>query len=184
MSEYPHEPTTLLEDFSSIIAHELKTPLALVVGASELALDEYGDTVPPELKRLLQMVNRNADLASLLLGRLRLARDIETGTVELSREPVDIGQLVSQTVSDLRQIILVDHEVSVTLTDTPPVQADPTAAREVVFNLPSNAAKYSGPGAPIAVSVGSENGTVSVVVRNHGTGVAPGETEAIFEKYW
>lgn len=178
------EPTSLLEDFSSIIAHELKTPLAIVVGAAELALDEYADVVPPDLERLLRMIQRNADLASLLLGRLHLARDVEAGTVELAREPVDIGQLVSQTVSDLREIILVDHEVSVTLADTPPVQADATAAREIVFNLLSNAAKYSGQGAPIEVTVGAVDGTVSVVVRNHGAGVTPGDTEAIFEKYW
>lgn len=184
MLKLPAEPASLLEDFSSIIAHELRTPLAIVVGASELALTGYADDVPPELERLLQMVKRNADLASLLLGRLCLARDVEAGTVELSLEPVDIGELVSQSVSDLREMILVDHEVNVTLADTPLVQADATAAREVVFNLLSNAAKYSSPGAPIEVTVALADGMVSVVVRNHGAGVTPGDTQAIFEKYW
>lgn len=65
-----------------------------------------------------------------------------------------------------------------------PTPADATAAREIVFDLLANAAKYSGPQAPIEVTVEAAEGMVSVVVRNHGTGVTPGNSDAIFERYW
>lgn len=180
----PDATATLLEEFAEVIAHELKTPLAIVLGAAETVLSRHEADTSEELRALLQMIQRNAELATLLLGRLSLARDIEADTVELSLETVDAGELVSESVSDLRQVILRDHPVEVTIGDTPLVRADPTAAREIVFNLLSNAAKYSADAAAIEVTVARVGGMVDVVVRNHGSGVTPGDTDAIFEKYW
>lgn len=178
------EVASLLEEFAEVIAHELRTPLAVVLGAAETALMRHVDGASPQLEELLRMIRRNAELASLLLGRLGLARDIEAGTVELHLQTVDIGQLVTESVSDLRQVILGDHPVEVTLSDAPLARADATAAREIVFNLLSNAAKYSADAAAIDVVVERDGDMVVVVVRNHGSGVTPGDTDVIFDKYW
>lgn len=167
-----------------MISHEMGTPLAVVKLAADTALRQGPDATWDERQRILQVIRRNADLATLLLGRLGLARDIEAGTVELARETVDLGALVRESVSDLREVVLSEHPVEVTVTESPSVQADPTAAREIVFNLLSNAAKYSAEGASIEVTVTAVDGDVHVIVRNHGSGVTPGDTDQIFEKYW
>jgi signal transduction histidine kinase len=173
----------MLEEFGAIIAHELATPLAIINGAAALALDDDGDTPPEQHRELLQVIRRNTELAGLLLRRIGLARDVDAGTIELSRSRVDLGLLVEESVGDLRQVVLKDHPLTITFGDAPVVWADATAAREIVFNLLSNASKYSEDDAAIEVSVNRIGQDAEVVVRNHGGGVTPGDTERIFEKF-
>ena len=174
---------SLLEEFASTVAHELATPLAVIQTASETALHLGEDASPEERRRLLDAIRRNSNLAVLLLRRLGLARDVEAGTVALTRTTVDLGRLVEESVEDLRTVVLDDHEVEVTVAASPAMEADETALREIVFNLLSNAAKYSDRHAPISVTVEVTCDTAHVAIRNHGTGVTPGDTERIFEKF-
>lgn len=178
------DPWSLLEDFASVVGHELRTPIGVVKGAAETALAHARELDPEELAALLRTVARNADLALLLVDRIGLARDVEQGTVDLAREPVDLAVLVTESVSDLAHVILDDHDVEVDAPEGVPVSGDPTALREIVFNLLSNAAKYSARDARIAVSVRRDGGEAHVVVRNHGGGVTPSETQHIFEKFF
>jgi signal transduction histidine kinase len=189
----PHHPAregqdfasspSLLEEFAAVIAHELATPLAIIGMAANLALEHDDATSGDEHHRVLEMIQRNTKLAELLLRRLALARDVETETVELDLSPVDLAQLVEESVGDLRPVVMAGHPVTVTVESTPIVRADPTAAREIVFNLLSNASKYSDEDAAIDVTVCVRDVTAVVVVRNHGSGVTPGDTSAIFEKF-
>jgi signal transduction histidine kinase len=174
---------SLLEEFAAVIAHELATPLAIIGMAANLAMEHDDATSDAEHHRVLEMIQRNTTLAELLLRRLALARDVEAETVELDLSSVDLAKLVQESVGDLRQVVMADHPVTVTLEATPVVTADATAAREIVFNLLSNASKYSDEGAAIDVTVCVRDATAVVVVRNHGSGVTPGDTGAIFEKF-
>jgi two-component system, OmpR family, sensor kinase len=179
----PSPAPSLLEEFASTVAHELATPLAVIQTATETALHLGDDIGAEEQRRLLEMIRRNSNLAVLLLRRLGLARDVEAGTVTLDLGTVDLAQLVAESVDDLRTVVLDGHQVEVIVTDTPTIVADETALREIVFNLLSNAAKYSGHHAPIEVAIDTTDHTARVAVRNHGSGVTPGHTEHIFEKF-
>lgn len=173
-----------LEEFVALVAHEVRTPLTVVKGAVD-TLTRLGDEATPEERReFTAMIGRNVDLAVLLMDRLSLARDVEQGQVALSKQHVDLALLVRQSVSDLRYAVLADHPVTVNADDEVSIEADPTAAREIVFNILSNAAKYSASEAPIDVAVDRADKTATVVVRNHGRGVAPGDTDLIFDKYF
>jgi signal transduction histidine kinase len=174
---------SLLEEFGAVIAHELATPLAIIDMAAHLALEHDAATPAAEHREVLEMIQRNTKLAELLLRRLALARDVEADTVALDLSSVDLAQLVKESVGDLRQAIMAEHPVTVTVESSPVIRADPTAAREIVFNLLSNASKYSDELAAIDVTVGVHGSVAQVVVRNHGSGVTPGDTGAIFEKF-
>jgi signal transduction histidine kinase len=174
---------TLLEEFGAVIAHELATPLAIISTAANLAMQHDATTSDVEHHRILEMIQRNTKLAELLLRRLALARDVEAETVELDLSPVDLARLVQESVGDLRQVVMAGHPVTVNVEAAPIIMADPTAAREIVFNLLSNASKYSDEAAPIDVTVRVVGPAAEVVVRNHGSGVTPGDTAAIFEKF-
>jgi signal transduction histidine kinase len=182
MADFASQPS-LLEEFGAVIAHELATPLAIIDMAASLALDHGPETSAAEHRGVLEMIQRNTQLADLLLRRLSLARDVEAGTVELSCSAVDLAVLVRESVGDLRQVVLSEHPVTVTVTASPLITADPTATREIVFNLLSNAAKYSEHDAAIDVTVTTSGPCAEVIVRNHGSGVTPGDTQAIFEKF-
>lgn len=181
--EAPEGLGTLLEDFAATIAHELRTPLAVVELAAETALLRADDLSHDDLEVLLRTIQRNSRLAALLLGRLGLARQVEAGDVPLQVECVDIALLVRQSLGDLGDVLLRDHPTTLGGVDELLVAADPTALREVVFNLLSNAAKYSEDGAAIQVDVRPSEGGVCVRVRDHGDGVAPEHAARIFGKY-
>jgi two-component system, OmpR family, sensor histidine kinase MtrB len=191
--EVPHHATaeradfasapSLLEQFGAVIAHELATPLAIIDMAAKRALQHDVATPEAERRRILEMIQRNTKLAEMLLHRLALARHVEADTVDLDLSSVDLAQLVEESVGDLRQAIMSGHPVSVTVESSPVIMADATAAREIVFNLLSNASKYSARGAAIEVTVRVRGATAEVVVRDHGSGVTPGDTGAIFEKF-
>ena len=194
MTDQHHVPTetgetpppagpSLLEEFASTVAHELATPLAVIQTATETAIHLGGEVGADEQRRLLDVIRRNSNLAVLLLRRLGLARDVEAGTVALTLERVDLARLVAESTDDLRTVVLEEHAVDVLVNDEPKIEADETALREIVFNLLSNAAKYSGSHAPIEVAIGTDDHVAYVVVRNHGSGVTPGDTEHIFEKF-
>jgi signal transduction histidine kinase len=187
----PPRPTSLtshlpdqsvLEEFAGVIAHELATPLAIIDAASEIALGHGADTSPDEHRAMLEMIRRNTKLAELLLGRLGLARDVEAGEVSLDVVPsisaAGPGVGPRSQPGAARQASR-DRRRQRRRGDP----RRPHGAREIVFNLLSNAAKYSAKGAHIEVSVGVGDGTAMVVVRNHGSGVTPGDTERVFEKY-
>ena len=179
----PSPGTSQLEEFASIVTHELATPLAVIQMATETSLHLGDNVAAGEQRRLLEVIRRNSRLAVLLLRRLDLARDVEAGTVTLDLGTVDLAQLVTESVDDLRTIALDGHQVEVIVADAPTIVADETALREIVLNLMTNAAKYSGPHAAIEVAVDTTDNTARVAVRNHGSGVTPGHTEHIFEKY-
>jgi two-component system, OmpR family, sensor kinase len=178
---------TELEEFISLVAHEVRSPLAVVrVATTMLAeVERKGlHTQPEERRALLEMITRNVDLALLLMDRMSLARSVEADTVELAKETIDLVTLVRESVSDLVLAVLHDHPVELVTVATLPVEADPTAAREIVFNLMANAAKYSAAESPITVALDRHVDRARMVVRNHGGGVTPGDTERIFEKFF
>jgi signal transduction histidine kinase len=178
------EPLDLLEEFAAVIAHELNTPLSIIrMAAGSVIEAETSGLSAEQQRKLLEMILRNSDLAIHLVGRLGLAREIEAGTVVLLLDDVDLGALIKETVEDLRHGLTGRHDVHVDVRTSPVVQADTTAIREIVFNLVSNAAKYSAPEAPIELTVDVRDGDVVVVVRNHGSGVTPGHDEDIFDKF-
>lgn len=174
---------SVLEEFASVVTHELCAPLAIVKGAAETAREQLGSMSVEEHAGHLDMIVRNGDLALLLLERVGLARDIDQATVDLSKEETDLAELVRETVFDLQTVRLFEHPTEVSAPDRVVVQADPTAAREIVFNLLSNATKYSAEGAPIEVTVTTVDSVAQIVVRNHGGGVTPGDSERIFNKF-
>lgn len=181
------EPTddvwSLLEDFAATIAHELRTPLAVVETAAETVLERRDELEPDQLAEMLRSIQRNSKLATLLLGRLGLAREVEAGNVALWPEQVDLVAITGETLSDLNDVLLRDHPTEIHADGPLTIEADATAIREIVFNLLSNAAKYSDPGARIEVAVERHSEEVQVIVRNHGSGVTPGDTDRIFGKY-
>ncbi len=174
---------SVLEEFASVVSHELRTPLSVVKSAAETARVRLGSLSQEQHAEFLDMIVRNGDLALLLLERIGLARDIDQGTVALSKEEIDLAELVRESVSDLSTVLLSDHPTEVSAPDRVLLQADPTAAREIVFNLLSNAAKYSAEEAPIEITVSGVGAVAHVAIRNHGGGVTPGDTERIFEKF-
>lgn len=171
----------------SLLRHELLTPLGVIEGFAGL-LDprERGDApTPDELPTAIAAIRRNVNLAVLLVTRLHGAEHVTSNVpLHLEREPIDVVPLVAETISDLRGTVLAHHP---TVVDHPDVEVnvevDPSRIRQILFNLLSNAAKYSDGGTTIRVQVRPANETVEVAVTDQGEGIAPADIEDAFRPF-
>jgi signal transduction histidine kinase/DNA-binding response OmpR family regulator len=165
--------------FFSNISHEFRTPLTLMLGPLEDAL-ESGSLGPEELRR----VHRNALRLLKLVNSLLDFSRIEAGRVQASFEKTDLAVATTDLVSQFRAAI---ERAGLRLTVTCDSIAEPTYVdrdlwEKIVLNLVSNAFKFTFDG-EIAVSLTSHGDHVELAVRDTGIGVAPHELPRLFERF-
>jgi len=167
----------------AITAHDLRTPLAIILGFAQ-TLTDFGDRIDPaEQAQLLQrIVSNTRRLSEFVENLLQFAR-IESGELEVAQDPVDLGALVQRTVAEL-----ASHEPArpyhVDVEDgLPVVLADEPRQWQILLNLLSNAAKHSDPEAPIRVSVARRGDVVEVAVADEGPGIPAAELPKLFGKF-
>ena len=167
----------------SAISHDLRTPLAAIVGASS-SLVQDDDKLDNQARHELSLAIydeaiRMAGLANNLLDMARL----EAGAVVLNRQWQPLEEVVGGTLAGLGTR-LVQHPVTVKLPhDLPLVEIDSQMIERVFANLLENAVKYTPPGTPIEISAASERNELVVTVSDKGRGIPAGEEQRIFEKF-
>src|SRR5581483_5665580 len=134
--------------FFSQISHEMKTPLNVIVGCTSLLLGGHYGELSEEAKEVLSRTKVNAKELSLMIGDLLSLSKIEEGKTAVSPEKVDLAPLLAGIVEDTR-ILLGEKPIAVSIrTDPglPRIESDPAKLKEVLWNLLSNAAKYTSEG--------------------------------------
>lgn len=172
-----------LRRFTADASHELRTPLSVIRGIGELGLGET--RTPAEYKEAMGSMLEEVDrLTRLVDTLLRLSRG-DAGTVRLSREVFDLGDLARDVASSLS--LLADERqqrLDVVATAGTRVSADRLVLRDAVTNLVDNAIKYSPTGSTIRLHVdgGPERATLSV--SDEGAGIAAEHRERIFDRFY
>lgn len=168
-------------DFVSIVSHEFRTPLTGIRGFSEMIRDD--DLTPAEVREYAANINTDAQrLSRMITDMLDLDR-MESGRMELAREPVEVNRIMAEVADRVRPNAPA-HPLTLDLgTDLPLVVGDADKITQVVTNLLSNAVKYSPDGGPITVTTRAEAGRVHVSVRDHGLGIPKEAHETVFERY-
>jgi two-component system sensor histidine kinase KdpD len=166
------------------ISHDLRTPLAAIMGAvSSLRAnpDKYGEAAREELLATLQdEAERLTRFVANLLDMTRL----ESGAIELTLEPSDIGDIIGAA---LRRAggVLAQHRVDVEIEPgLPMLRLDPVLFEQVLFNLLDNAAKYSPLHSRIRVRATRDGELVEIEIVDEGPGIPPAELERVFDKFY
>ncbi len=172
------------DELASVVAHELNTPLAVISSAASLLeRDPDREQDPDEAQAILDTIRRNVELAQLVVEGMR-GRHVDGRDLQLERQPTELTELARHTISDLAGNVLADHDPQVEGDRAVVAQVDPLRVRQILFNLLSNAAKFSPPGREIRVVVSAvDDGKARILVRDRGHGVAPGDVERIFDKW-
>jgi PAS domain S-box-containing protein len=181
------EAVAARQDFLSVAAHELKTPITGIVTSTDLALRQVDRPAGPDLDRLrqvLQVLDRQTSKFADLVAQLLDISRIEAGRLVLAREPTDLARLVEDVAA--RKRLEVDQR-TITVHSPPSVPAvvDPVRVEQVLTNLLSNAVKYSPGGGPIDVEVSTpEPDAVSIAVRDRGIGIPVEHRARLFDRFY
>jgi PAS domain S-box-containing protein len=172
----------LKSGFLQAVSHDLRTPLASVLGIALTLQRGRGQLTTADADDLLGRLTGNArKLDRILTGLLDLDR-LDRGIVELRRERVDLARLVAGVVKEAREELLNGHPVSLELL---PVQvlADAAKVERIVENLLANAARHTDPGTPIWVRVEQRERGALLCVDDAGPGVPAEQRESIFRPF-
>jgi two-component system sensor histidine kinase KdpD len=182
-SELAAESERLRNALLASISHDLRTPLASIVGASSSLLERGAQVSETDRAELLGAIHEEAQrMAGLIDNVLDMAR-IQAGAASLNLQWQPLEELVGATLKRLERR-LAAHRVAVHIPDDVPlVYADGVLIGQVLANLLDNAAKYTPPGTQISISAEAGANEVRVAVADEGPGLPPGEEKRIFEKF-
>jgi PAS domain S-box-containing protein len=174
------------EEFLSVAAHELRTPITSLKGFTELSLrqlDRQGPLDLPRLRNALQVAHRQADKVAHLIDQLLEISRLRRGKLVLDRAPADLVELVQETVN-AAQVHTRQHTLTVQAPPDLIASVDAVRLEQVLTNLLDNAIKFSPHGGAIEVEVARpEEQTARISVRDHGLGIPVEERPHIFEQF-
>jgi len=166
------------------ISHDLKTPLASVLGAASTMRDLAGGLSDTEKRDLLATVIDESERLNRFIANLLDMTKLESGAIVPNTALHDISEIVGSALRRASKI-LSRHKVSLDLdADLPMLELDAVLFEQVIFNLLDNAAKYSPPETTISIRSTRDANSVSLQVADEGEGIPPGELESIFDKFY
>lgn len=173
-------------DILGIVAHDLKNPLAVILGRTEM-LSDLLSIDPPQIepaRSQIEHVRLTARRLTEMVDILIADAMSDALDIRLRQQPLDLAALVDEAASANRplaerkgQRILVRSPVTVNAT------GDHARLREAVDNLVSNAIKYSPPGTGIDISLERRDGEASIKVKDHGAGLSPEDMSRLFGRF-
>jgi signal transduction histidine kinase len=172
----------LKDEFVSAVSHELRTPLTSISGYAELLrLDEKN----PERRRYLDIVERNAERLISLVSDVLFAARLQDGRLQLIVEPVDLQQLIVHAADAARPRAASTGVELVVRADEPlGVEGEPERLGQLLDNLVSNAIKFTPDGGRVSITGARDGDLVRVEVSDTGIGIAPEESERLFERFF
>jgi signal transduction histidine kinase len=172
-------------EFLASMSHELRTPLNAVIGFSEVLLDRlFGELNEKQADYITDIHTSGRHLLSLINDILDLSK-IEAGRMELQLSTVVLADVIESSVALMRERA-TRNGISLRLDVDPSAGAavaDERKLKQVLFNLLTNALKFTDSGGHVEVSARGEAGSVVVSVRDDGTGIALADQARIFEEF-
>ncbi|HEX5469034.1 MAG TPA: ATP-binding protein [Gaiellaceae bacterium] len=164
-------------------SHELRTPLASVYGGAQTLLHR-SSLGAAERERLLHVMVAEAERLRAVVDSILTASSLEAGAFELALEATSAAVIVEEAVQRARERARREARIAFEHVEAPLARADPERLRQVLDNLLDNALKFSPEVAEILVSVTSSEGRVQIAVSDRGIGIAPEESERVFERFY
>jgi len=164
------------------IAHELKTPLAILQGHLESMLDGVEQPEPDKLFSMQEEVMR----LTRLVGDLRDLSLAQVHQLELHLQPMDLGEKTERAAEMLEPLLEEKnlHFVKELAPDLPLRQLDPDRLNQILYNLITNAIRYTTPGTAILLKTEAAGENVRLLIADEGPGIAPEDLPHVFEQFY
>ncbi|MET4171914.1 two-component system sensor histidine kinase KdpD [Bradyrhizobium sp. LA6.1] len=166
------------------ISHDLKTPLASVLGAASTMRDLAGALSDTEKRDLLATVIDESERLNRFIANLLDMTKLESGAIVPNAALHDLGEIVGSALRRASKILTAHRVELVLAADLPMLQLDAVLFEQVLFNLLDNAAKYSLPDTAISIRSRREGNQVVLEIADQGGGIPPDELESVFDKFY
>lgn len=188
VNERLRQATRHKSEFLARMSHELRTPLNAIIGYSEMLMEEHENPAEKSLTDDLKKIHSSGShLLSLINDILDLSK-VEAGKMERYIESVDVASLVNDVKATVRPLVEKSGNTFSVLcpANIPPIRTDITKLRQILFNLLSNAGKFTYRGA-VSLTVSEVNKAgkrwLSFVVKDSGIGISPQQMEHLFQEF-
>jgi two-component system sensor histidine kinase KdpD len=166
------------------ISHDLKTPLASVLGAASTLRDLSGGLSDAQKRDLLATVIDESERLNRFIANLLDMTKLESGAVVPNTTRQDIGEIIGSALRRAGKM-LAGHKVLLDLAaDLPMLELDAVLFEQVLFNLLDNAAKYAPAGTTISIRTVRDRDSILLQIADEGDGIPPAELESVFDKFY
>ena len=183
LRQVAEESNRVKDEFLAIMSHELRNPLNVIVGYSELLVRAKEVADFPHLVKMAHAIRRNANTQAKLIHDLVDLSRLRSGKLELDCEVVSVLACVNSAVDTVRDEAR-EKQIRIAvnaLDESVLVNADPIRLQQIVWNLLNNSVKFTPAGGSIGVSINSHNGDVALKVKDDGQGIDPAFLPHVFE---
>ena len=164
------------------LSHDLKTPLASVLGAAG-ALRDLGGLTDLQRTDLLSTIIEEAERLNRFIANLLDMMKLESGAVRPNSGMHDVSEVVGSVLRRTEKI-LAEHKIEVALAaDLPMIEVDPVLFEQVLFNVLDNASKYAPVGTTVRISAQQAHDKIRLQIEDEGDGIPSGEAEHIFDRF-
>lgn len=183
-AEIEAESERLRSSLLSSVSHDLRTPLAAILGSAGTLLERGDSMKRNESRELLENIQTEGERLSRLIQNLLEATRLESGTVKLRKELYPLEEVVGSVLERIEKS-LSDRDVNVHIPeDLPSIPMDAILMEQVFMNLLENGIRYTPPKGHLEISAEARDGSVIVTVMDQGPGLKADEVERVFDKFY
>lgn len=183
--EKEQEIISLKQRFFMNMSHELKTPLTLILSPAERILK--GNDLPDELRPTFNLMHKNASQLSHLINQLMDFNKLEKGALKLSVRKINFNQFIDGIISSFKELALQKNILLKVHSNVTNITAwiDEEKMEKILFNLLSNAFKYTLPGGQISINITlSDNNLLVIKVNDSGKGIDQSHHKYLFDRFY
>jgi two-component system, sensor histidine kinase and response regulator len=174
-----------LNEFAQVVSHDLKNPLNVIMGLSEMVLYKHGDGLSEKGKECMHHISNAADRMTRLVTDLLVYAQVEAQPAQYSL--VDLNSIVEDVINDLSSNIEESGAKVELVGRLAEIEADQTQMYQLFLNIIGNGIKYQDKGrtpyVKITMNPTLDEGMCQIVIEDHGIGMSPEDIEHIFEPF-